>query len=124
MAYWAAGDREKSRPPFTRALQIAEAEAARNPNAAQIRADVAVVCLRLGRAAEAQANISSALALAPADATILYQAGVISVLLGQKQPGLEYLRSSLAHGYPKDHMRRDPDLLVLKNEPGFRALIQ
>jgi Flp pilus assembly protein TadD/TolB-like protein len=124
MAYWAAGDREKSRPPFTRALQLAEAEADRNPNTAAIRADVAVLCLRLGRAAEAQANISSALALAPADASILYQAGVIYVLMGQKQPGLEYLRSSLAHGYPKDHMRRDPDLLVLKNEPGFRALIQ
>ena len=31
MAQWAAGDREKSRPPFTRALQLAEAESARNP---------------------------------------------------------------------------------------------
>jgi serine/threonine-protein kinase len=124
MTYHAAGNREKSRPAFARALQMAQAEATRNPNSADLKADVAVLCARLERPGEAQAGISSALALAPADSSILYQAGLVHLLIGHNDRALEYLRSSLAHGYSKDRMRRDPDLLVLKNEPAFRALIQ
>jgi Flp pilus assembly protein TadD len=103
---------------------MAKVEAARSPNSADVKADVAVLCARLARPGEAQAGISSALALAPADASILYQAGVVQVLLGQNDHALEYLRSALARGYSKERMRSDPDLLALKNEPAFRALIQ
>jgi len=124
MAHHAAGHVEESHMAFTRALRMVQTESARSPNNADIKADEALLCARLERPGEAQSLMSSALALAPSDNTILYQAGVVYVLLGRKDTGMAYLRSSLAHGYSKDRMRRDPDLLVLKNEPAFRALIE
>lgn len=124
MAYSASGNREKSVTVFRRALPMAQAEAARNPNSADVKADVALLCARLERRSEALAGMATALALSPGDSSILYQAGVVEAMTGQTGKAVEYLRSALAHGYSKDRMRRDPDLLVLKNVPGFRAVIQ
>jgi eukaryotic-like serine/threonine-protein kinase len=124
MAYAAAGERDKARAPFTRALDLSREEAARSPNRADVKADVAGISARLGRADEAQAAIATALALAPSDNSVLYEAGMVYIRLGQKDRGVEYLRQSLAHGYPKDRMRRDPELRPLANDPAFRILMQ
>ena len=124
MARQAAGHRDQARPAFEHALEMARAEAVRNPNRADVRSDVAVLCARLSRSAEAQSEVATALALAPNDSAILYSAGLVQLFLGNKDRALDHFRSAIAHGFAKDRMRLDPDLLVLKNDPGFRAIIQ
>ncbi len=123
-AYAGAGMPDKARAANERALKIAEVDAAKDPNNADIQSRVAWMCAGLGMRDEALRRIESALVLAPADGNVLYRAALVYEVLGDRQAALKYLKAALARGYSKDWVKRDPDLEKLREAPEFQVMIK
>ncbi len=123
-SYAALGMPDRARTANERALKIAEVEAAKDPNNADIQGRLASICALLGMREEALRHIASALVLAPADGATLYRATLTYEALGNRPAALKYLKAALARGYSKDWVKRDPDLQKLREEPDFKLLMK
>jgi len=77
----------------------------------------------LGRADDALRELNLAVTLRANEASILYNAACLYCKLQRKQDGLDALRKACEAGY-KDSVwaRRDPDLVLLHDEPEFDRL--
>jgi serine/threonine-protein kinase len=72
---------------------------------------------------QARAQIARALEIAPADADVLFRAGILSNHFGDGGKTLEFLNKSVAAGYSRTIIRDTPDFDHLKGDPRFRALL-
>jgi serine/threonine-protein kinase len=117
--YWAPGEREKARPAFEKALELAERERAVTPRDGRLLVRIATAQAMLGRAQEARTVLAEALALAPQDARVMFAAGEIHEQLGQREQALRWIASALAAGYSPREVERSPSLARLRADPRF-----
>ena len=110
-----------SQRSYRRALELAEAEVARNPRGAYERACLAYSSAWLGDRRRAGSEIAQALQLAPDDAAVLRLAAKTYEALGQRKEALSVLASS-----PPDvlaDLGRWPDLADLHRDSRFQKLM-
>jgi tetratricopeptide (TPR) repeat protein/tRNA A-37 threonylcarbamoyl transferase component Bud32 len=123
-AYTALGMPAKAKPALERAAQLLEPEVAKSPNNASGVSYLATIYAKLGNRSQATVRIENALALAPTDQDVLYNAALTYEFLRDRATALRWLRAALAHGYPRESVARDPDLAGLRKDAAFPALMK
>jgi tetratricopeptide (TPR) repeat protein len=117
-----AGGQEKAHESYTRAIQLARGDLAKNPGRTEIRCNIALYLARDGQPKEALAELDRVLAqkdLAPA---VLFNAALVAELAGQRPRALDLLGRALAGGYQLREIRQEPDLVKLRADPEYHKL--
>ena len=122
--YESPGRRPDAREPLERAMALGEAQLKVNPRDAEVLADLADAHLMLGDAREARALSARALKLAPDDGSVLNVAAGIDETSGRREAALEKLARSLAAGYPRWEIERNPSLAALRADPRFASVLK
>jgi len=96
----------------------------RAPDSVHPRAILAGILVRLGEIEAGLAQIDRAIALAPDDGRIRYNAACALALAGREEVALDHLEAAVRHmpTYISDWPRRDPDLASLHSHPRFVRL--
>jgi len=120
--YWGGGDRSRALPLYERAAEMANGRLQVNPRDSGVLGDLAAYNAELGRNDEARSLTSRALAAAPDDPGVMFQAGVTFERLGDRARALEWIGKALEHSYPRDEVLRAPGLAGLRQDTAFNAL--
>jgi serine/threonine-protein kinase len=121
---WEGGHDAEARDAYLRAIDLFEADLAVTPGDANREASLALALGRTGRLDLASRHVERALALAPADAYILYPVAQVRLMAGEVDPALDLLARALEAGYPAEDVRRDPELAQLRSDPRFARMLQ
>jgi len=118
-----AGKDNEARRAFARALQLAEARLAVDPTDSDTMFIRAWSLQNMGRPAEARDTAARGLELSPKDPYGHYYTGLIQLMNGDREAGLESLRAALANGYPPKMLAAEPYVGDLRNDPAFEAVL-
>ena len=75
---------------------------------------LALCLVKTGETREAEQHASESLALDGKNPEILYNAGIVSNLLGKGGEAVDRIRQALGAGYPKIFVEREPELANLR----------
>jgi len=80
---------------------------------------------RADKIPEAKAEMQRAIELSPNDTLMLYNVACFMSLLGDKKASIGYILKSFENGYANyEWMKRDPDLINIRNEPEYIELMK
>lgn len=122
--YWQPGRRQQSQAAYRNAITLGEERLRVNPRDGNLVSFLAVFHAMLQEKAAANAGISKALALAPQDAEVRFNAAIIASQLGRREETLSWLRKSLALGLPISRVRDSPNFDYLHAHPQFQQLLR
>jgi len=119
---WAPEEKARAAEAYTHAIQLAEQQAAANPDDADLRSDLAIYYAKLPDAAKALAIIARARRLDPMNPEVLFKAALVYELMGRRNQAIDALDLALQEGYSLDEVRREPDLAELRKDPRYGRL--
>jgi eukaryotic-like serine/threonine-protein kinase len=117
------GQKDEARRAWQESLKLDRQFLTVNPNDAVTLARVALRESKLGEREAAEADISKALTLNPADPEVLYHGAVVRALNGDPDRALAFLEQALQKGYSVAVAARDRDLAAIRDTPRFRELV-
>jgi serine/threonine protein kinase/Flp pilus assembly protein TadD len=120
---WSPGGQAKARAAYLKAASLVREGLRVNPNSYPLMGDLAMYEAKSSDIKQAMRDISKALASAPKDFQIMYDAAIVYHLAGQQTKALDYLGRALNGGYPVRAIRTDPEWTSLKGDPAFQKLI-
>jgi TolB-like protein/Tfp pilus assembly protein PilF len=96
----------------------------RDPDAVHERSILAVALARQGEAEAGKAQAERAVALAPEDARLRYNAACTYAMAGDPEQAIEHLKKAVENlpSYIADWPRLDPDLASVREHPEFKRL--
>ena len=118
--YWADGERAKAPVAYARAAALLEKERDVNPRDAQVQIRLADCYAMAGRTAEARGTARKALLLDPHDANVLFMAGQLHEVLGERTQALKLITRALDEGLPWSEVETSPALDALRQDPRLR----
>ncbi len=108
-----------------REMEVLEEQLRQYPEDVRARTLLAADLAIFGQPDEAVRHIRIAVAMRPTDANVLYNAACTYGLLKLKAEALDSLKRSIATGYHNvDWCTKDPDLVILRDDPEFLALMK
>jgi len=94
------------------------------PEDVRARILMAVELAGMGEVEETERHLQMAIALRPNDTNVLYNAACTYGVLNRKQEALDTLKKAIECGYGNlEWIKQDPDLLLLRDDPEFRKLV-
>jgi Flp pilus assembly protein TadD len=122
---WSGRHGEDERLAYKTALERADEEVRTNPLNADTRANRAYLLAETHHEREALGEISATLGIenARGNVTVLFRSALIHELAGDRKGALEALGQAARGGYPRSRIERDPDLKNLRNDPGYRQVL-
>jgi eukaryotic-like serine/threonine-protein kinase len=121
----ASGAAQKSwTEAYEKALATAQETISVNPRDAAARAVAAIALIGLGRAEEGATESKAALKVDPTEKMALYAAAVVARERGAANTAVTWLDGAVRAGYPVSDLLRDPEFQTLKDDPGFRRVVQ
>jgi tetratricopeptide (TPR) repeat protein len=118
-----AGKADESKTAFATAAGLAEKSLAINPRNANVTMRLAEYEAALGRESRARELMGKALELAPGDARLMFQAGVLCEFwFKDREHAFEWLGRSLAAGYQWKEVERSPALTSLRKDSRLEEL--
>jgi tetratricopeptide (TPR) repeat protein len=118
-----AGKADESKTAFATAAGLAEKSLAINPRNANVTMRLAEYEAALGRESRARELMGKALELAPGDARLMFQAGVLCEFwFKDREHAFEWLERSLAAGYQWKEVERSPALTALRKDSRLEQL--
>ncbi len=121
--YWSPGERSKSFPAYRSAIDLADRHLTTNPRDATALSYLAQYNAMVGQANAATDNINRALALAPNDQNVLFEAGLVFDQLDRPEKSLDYLEKAVAAGYSANTLLDTPNLDNLHDHSRFQKLV-
>jgi TolB-like protein/Tfp pilus assembly protein PilF len=122
-ALGALGKKDAERNIRHRRTQALEQHLKRVPEDVRARVALAIDYAILDRTEDSLREVNLAMLLRPDEATVLYNAACAYCRLGRKKEALEALTKAHAAGFiDSEWARRDPDLTILHDDPGFERL--
>jgi adenylate cyclase len=119
------GRKEEAEAAYSQLLEIMPNYLLQNPDDSRARLIFANQLGRIGRRDEAIRQGTKALELCPGDPMMLYNAACMYANLGESRLALDALHQAVEAGYRNfGWIRNDPDLVSLRNDPEFLALMQ
>ncbi|HEY3930046.1 MAG TPA: protein kinase [Candidatus Koribacter sp.] len=112
-------DREGARQARLKLLPLLKADVERNPQDASRHSQLAIYYADAKNDADAQRQLSTALALAPKDTRVLADAVETYEELGDRQRALEYVKKCFANGCTLDDFSLRSNLQALIADPKF-----
>ena len=116
------GQQERARASYRKAVDLATNLLTVNSEDAATLAGRATYHAKLGRHADAGADIEKALNLSKDDGQVLYSLAVVHALAGRPDRSCEALAQALAHGASKVEARNADEFQVLKDCAAYRSL--
>ena len=118
-AYKWAGQPEKSRAAYLKAVALAERELGVNPRDGEVLLDLANYHADLKDPARARQYLQRGLRLAGNDANLLFLAATAYQQLGDRDQALFWLRRAVDAGYSREEIAHVPELASLRQDPRF-----
>jgi len=122
-AYRDAGQAERSRETYDRAIAMARERLRIDPKEASAFSVIATALARTGRIADGRAQMLEALAIDSTDANILSDGAIVAALDGRKEEALSFLRRAVAAGYCRSTIARQPEFASLRDDADFQSII-
>jgi len=123
-AYRSAGQKDKARDTYQRAISLGFKELQTNPQDGFAMSQIALSYANLGDSQQAETFIKRALALDKNNVEYIYNQAEIYALTGKTAEALKALQSSFEKGYPAESAEQDVELDSLRASPEFAALIK
>jgi Flp pilus assembly protein TadD, contains TPR repeats len=121
--YWYPPKRSLARGEYLQAIALANDSLKINPKDNDAHLLIAQYYAMLGDSIPAVQHLEKALRASPNDAEALYFAAIVHAQLGDTQAAISWLRRAIAQGYSPSEILRTPELAALKNELGYKALL-
>ncbi len=112
---------EAKAPPIEReAIDLARKQLEVNPNAAETRADLALLYAESGQPDAARTEMQAALRQAPATSAVLFRSVLVNELTGDRAGALTALDALARTGGYLEEIRREPELKQLRNDSHYK----
>jgi eukaryotic-like serine/threonine-protein kinase len=119
------GQKERAKDGFLRAATLCREALKANPNDAGILSDLAMFVASEGNERqEPLVLIERALALAPQDTDVQFNAAETYESLGYRKEALDWVGKLIAAGYPLDDINQSPVLADLVKDKRYQSLVQ
>ncbi len=115
-------DSTKAIGHYRRAIRLAEAQVAVNPNDPGVLADLAGYHQEMKQFTEALFFLEKALAIDPENVRLMFTAGLIYEAAHDRDKALEWIGKALENGYPLDDVERTEMLDSLRLDPRYQPL--
>ena len=122
-AYRDLGTLDRAREAYRQAVTAGEQELKVNARDPRTLSSLAVSEAKLGLADRARQHVQLAVDLSPKVNDILYRASVVSILLGDADSALAYLRQAIDAGYPAQRAAEDKDLAPLRSLSDYKKVV-
>ena len=123
-AYRSAGQKDKARDTYQRAVSLGFKELQTNPQDGDAMSQIALSYANLGESQQAETFTMRALALDKNNVEYLYIQAEVFALSGKTDGALRALQSALEKGYPAESAEEDVEFDSLRASPAFVALIK
>jgi eukaryotic-like serine/threonine-protein kinase len=123
-SYHAAGQQDKARATYERAIAAGFKELQTNPQNAAVMDQIALCYAKTGNSQQADVFIRRARAIDKDNVNFIYDEAKINAMLGRTKEGLALVREALEKNYPAQYVAGDPDLLNIQSDPSFAAMIK
>jgi serine/threonine protein kinase/Flp pilus assembly protein TadD len=124
LAYsWSGELLEKSESAYRKAIALAEAEHEKNRDDPELLVALADFYASIGNSGAANPLLRQALALAPDNLYVAYEAGETYEALGQRDKAIPLIARAVANGYHAYEVERNPDLAALRADPAFATAL-
>ena len=120
---WSQTNRAKEEAAYRKAIGLAEAEHAKKRDEPELLVSLADYYASTGDPGKARPMLRQALALAPDDYSVAYEAGETYESLGERARAIPLIARAIANGYYKSELEHNPDLAALRADPNFAAAL-
>jgi tetratricopeptide (TPR) repeat protein len=118
-----AGEREKSRAAYEKAVELGEADRKVNPRQPQLLAQLADGYAMLGRRPEALAAAAAVERQGEVDGDVAFMLGSVYEHLGDRTAAFAWLRRAIEGKYPVETIARSPFLAELRKDARYSTLV-
>jgi len=123
-AYQAAGQKDKARDTYQRAISLGYKELQTNPQDGDVMREMALSYANTGDGQQAETFIGRARAIDKNNVEYIYNQAEIYAILGKPAEALKALQESLERHYPAESAEEDLELDSLRANPQFAALMK
>jgi len=120
---WTPGNADKAKQAYNTAIRLVREEIAKNPNQADLRANLTLYLAENGDKTGALAELRTAEQAHSKDPSVLYNIAVTYELCGNRDKALDALLASVKAGQSLDDVKNDPELVALRADPRFQLKI-
>lgn len=120
---WTPGNADKAKQAYNTAIRLVREEITKNPNQADLRADLTLYLAENGDKTGALAGLRTAEQAHSKDPGVLYNIAVTYELCGNRDKALDALLASVKAGQSLDDVKNDPELVALRADPRFQLKI-
>jgi adenylate cyclase len=122
---WMMGREDEARAANLEGIRRAERWLELDPNNLRALALGATALTHVGQADRAIEWMERAIAAAPDDPSVYFNAGCMYAKLNRKEEALACLEQCLARGFGKrDWIEQDPDYASIRDDPRFQAMME
>jgi len=122
--YWAPGKRSQATDTYRKAILLAEEQLRVNPRDSEVLSYLGLYHAMLQEKVAAERYTDQALAVAPKDPAVSFNAAKADSQLGESKKALEHLADALAGGYSRYYAKDDPVFDGLQSNGNFRRLVE
>jgi eukaryotic-like serine/threonine-protein kinase len=120
---WAPGHRGKAGQAYARAIELLREQIAANPADAELGSVLALYLAKSGDASGALAQLAALEPKLPDTAAVLFRVAVAYEVAGDRDRALRTIERALAAGYAEKEIRREPELVHLRNDVRYHRLV-
>lgn len=125
LAYrWSGSARDKAESSYRKAIELAEAVHKKNRDDPDLLVTLADDYAAVGDSTAALPLLRQALALAPDNLSVAFDAGATYETLGQHDKAISLVARAVSSGYRAYELARNPDLAALRADPAFAAALR
>jgi tetratricopeptide (TPR) repeat protein/predicted Ser/Thr protein kinase len=121
---WTPGNGDKAKQAYETAIRLVREEIAKNPNQADLHADLALYLAENGDKTGALAELKAAEQAHSKDPGVLYNVAVAYELCGDRDKALDALLAAVKAGQSLDDVKNDPELVSLRADPRYHLKIE
>lgn len=121
---WTPGNADKAKQAYDTAIRLVREEIAKNPNQADLRADLALYLAENGNKTDALTGLKAVEQARSKDPGVLYNLAVTYELCGDRDKALDALLAAVKAGQSLDDVKNDPELVALRADPRYHLKIE
>jgi tetratricopeptide (TPR) repeat protein/TolB-like protein len=123
---WSGHHAAEAGAAYQNALDHADSEIRLNPRDPEIRANRAYLLAENHSDREALQELNEALRIenASRNVTVLFRSALVHEWVRDRKSALDALGEAVRNGYPRGRIERDPDLKGLRDDPGYRQVVE
>ncbi len=123
-AYRYAGETDKARATYEKAIALAFQELQVNPQNTGAMGDLALSFVKKGEPERGMEFIQRARAIDKKDVELMFTQATVEALANKPADAVRTLHEALSAGYPIKDVQSSPDFASLSSRPDFQALLQ